>query len=71
MTLATYHELLRDAFEASQAVDAFDLRSDDAASVETWKGLIEKQYSEACALTKFCEDNGREIRGLLAPVNFW
>ena len=68
MPLATYNEMLREAFHASEAVDAFDLHSDDPVSIEKWRDLVQAQYAANCSLTKFCEDNGYQIRRLCSPV---
>lgn len=53
----TYYQLLRDAFEASEAVDKFDLHSEDPTSVKEWNILVANQGRAQGLLVQYAKDN--------------
>jgi hypothetical protein len=52
MITREFWQLVREAHEASAAVDGFDLRSEDASSKETFGQLVYAQAVAAAALIK-------------------
>lgn len=61
-----YFELLYEAHAASEAVDMFDLHSDDPVSVKEWERLCSESADAQCELVAYCERNGRKLKALLA-----
>lgn len=56
-----YFSLLLDAFQASDAMDGFDLKSDDAQSVAAWRALVKECNAANAALVSFVLDNATEL----------
>lgn len=52
--------LIISAYQASEAVDYFDLRSEDPESCRKWKELLKEQMSTARELIEFCQREGDE-----------
>jgi hypothetical protein len=57
--------LLYSAYHASEAVDYFDLRSEDPASRATWTVLREEQRKEFLTLVEHLRDHAAEITAYL------
>lgn len=52
-----FHKLLRKAAQAAEFVDMFNLYSDNPASVEKWKELLNEQKLTSLELVEFCRRN--------------
>ncbi len=52
--LQTFIRALYEAYDASRAVDYFDLRSEDDTSVRKWNHLLESQREAFRALHEVC-----------------
>ena len=61
-SLPKFYELLQEAHSASDAVDAFDLHSEDAASVIAFSKLVEEQAAAVNALVDYVSANGEQIK---------
>lgn len=57
--------LLREACQAGEAVDAFDMRTEDRASVVAFMALHQEQNRVLLRLLNFIADYEGEIRGVL------
>lgn len=55
--VAQYHYYLREAFAASDAVDDFDLNSEDAASLRQWGLLRAESLQSSLKLIDFIAAN--------------
>ena len=64
--LPDYHHLLLDAAAASEAVDRFDLHSDDPESAATFGVLKAQALAATVALLDYCKANDDAIRRWLA-----
>jgi hypothetical protein len=65
---AKYFYLMRVAHTASQAVDMYDLRSDDPASAAGWRVLLEEQFYANQELIDHVVKYHAEILGALCSV---
>ena len=55
--LPTYYALLREAFTTSEAVDNFDLHSEDHESVKRWKELVMASGYAQGLLVQYASDH--------------
>lgn len=60
--LAAYHMLLREAFEASEAVDQFDLDSKNARSLLLFEKLKEADDEARRELVKYVVENADRLK---------
>lgn len=59
--LQEYYRLLRNAFSASEAVDNFDLRSENFESRRQWRSLVIESSRAQMELVVFIKDHQAEI----------
>ena len=56
-----FWRLVREAYHAGEAVDAFDLRSEDATSVSTFGKLVYHQAIAVGALISYVRKGGFDV----------
>ena len=54
--------MLREAVEASNAVDNYDLRSENPANVQKWNALLSTQQQAMLSVVKFVEENAEALK---------
>lgn len=59
--LHEYYRLLRNAFNASEAVDNFDLRSENFESRRQWQALVIESSRAQMEFVVYIKDNQAEI----------
>jgi len=68
MPAPRFFELLRSAYLASEAVDSFDLRSDDPENVVEFNQLCLEQLTTARALVEHCKAHGEHVIEILGKL---
>lgn len=61
--LQEYHRLLREAFDASEEQDAFDLDNSNVESVIKWDKLVKETRQKHVALILFVIGNPESLLG--------
>jgi len=56
-----FYRLVREAHDASEAVDQYDLHSESEESMKVWAELLVEQARASIDLVEFIEKNGDEL----------